>query len=435
MQAVVAQVAPLMKARGFKKQRNTFNRATADGLVHVLNFQMGPYEPIPPSLSEAEKQRHIEAHIQILGHFSLYGQFTVNPGVFIPEVGDLSRPMSATTWSRPAFIQEAACHIRSRLGPLYANDDVWWSLEAPVEELGASMNELIEEYGLPFLDRFPDRNAILAQVDDDPKTVPFLGVQARIALATMAAARHDHQLAYEVLQAHHRNTVLEGWRTRHAEYVEEVAQHFGYELLPPGVSREFRGKHRLSTARLLLRPFQARDIEDALAYRNDPEFATFLPHVPQPFSRKDAQEFISMNMTESWDRFPTFAVVLRDAVGLSRLNAHPERPDGRVIGTVNLEFDPEAGSAMLGYAIGREWWNQGITTEAARAVMAWGFETFGVDRIWASTDARHSASRRVMEKLGMRFEEERKSDHLGRDGQPVDEVLYAVSRAEFAARS
>ena len=41
----------------------------------------------------------------------------------------------------------------------------------------------------------------------------------------------------------------------------------------------------LRTERLTLRPFQDSDVEDALSYRDDPEFARFLPHIPQPFTR------------------------------------------------------------------------------------------------------------------------------------------------------
>ena len=171
----------------------------------------------------------------------------------------------------------------------------------------------------------------------------------------------------------------------------------------------------LRAERVLLRPFSPGDVDDALAYRNDAEFARFLPHIPQPFTRRDAEEFVAVNLAGPWDRFPTFALVL----------------DGHVLGTVNLEVDRESRSAMLGYAIGRGWWNQGITTEAARAVLDWGFKAFDLQRAWASTDVRHLASQRVMEKLGMRREALRPADHVGRDGEPVDEVVYAVTREEW----
>jgi RimJ/RimL family protein N-acetyltransferase len=166
----------------------------------------------------------------------------------------------------------------------------------------------------------------------------------------------------------------------------------------------------LRTQRLLLRPFEAGDVADALAYRNDAEFARFLSHIPQPFTRRDAEAFVALNMSEPWDRSPTFAVVL----------------NGRVIGTVNLEMDRPARSTMLGYAIGRNWWSQGLASEAARAVMDWGIETFGLSRIWASTDVRHVRSQRVLEKLGMTRQSLVVAHHIGRDGERIDEVVYAI---------
>jgi [ribosomal protein S5]-alanine N-acetyltransferase len=144
----------------------------------------------------------------------------------------------------------------------------------------------------------------------------------------------------------------------------------------------------LHTERLLLRPFQVGDVDDALAYRNDAEFARFLPHIPQPFTREHAEAFVALNMAEPWEQSPTFAVVL----------------DDRVIGTVNFEVDAEEREAMLGYAIGRAWWGQGIATEAARAAMAWAIDTFDLQRIWASAEPGNARSFRVMEKLGMERE-------------------------------
>jgi [ribosomal protein S5]-alanine N-acetyltransferase len=141
----------------------------------------------------------------------------------------------------------------------------------------------------------------------------------------------------------------------------------------------------LRTARLLLRRFRAGDVDDALAYRDDPEFARFLPHVPQPFTRADAEAFVVRNMTEPWETLPTFAVVL----------------NSRVIGTVNFHIDPPSRTAMLGYAIARAHWGQGLTVEAARAALHWAFATHDLDEIWAGTDPAHRRSIRVMEKLGM----------------------------------
>jgi ribosomal-protein-alanine N-acetyltransferase len=146
-------------------------------------------------------------------------------------------------------------------------------------------------------------------------------------------------------------------------------------------------RHRslLETKRLVLRPFEAGDVGDCLEYRNDPEFARYLPHIPQPFTLLDAEAFVRQNMTEPFEQSPTLAIVL----------------EGKVIGTVNLEIDRASRSAMLGYAIGRRYWDCGLATEAAGAVLSWAFGGLGLDRVWASTDAGNVRSQRVLAKLGM----------------------------------
>lgn len=156
----------------------------------------------------------------------------------------------------------------------------------------------------------------------------------------------------------------------------------------------------LRTARLLLRPFRWDDVDDALAYRDDPEFARFLPHVPQPFTRQDAEAFVRRNIEEPWQQLPTFAVVL----------------DEHVIGTVNLNIDAAGRRAMIGYAIARACWGRGIATEAAAAVIEWAFATHDLVEIWASTRIDHTRSQRVMEKLGM-----------SRDRIERDEVYYRLA--------
>jgi ribosomal-protein-alanine N-acetyltransferase len=174
----------------------------------------------------------------------------------------------------------------------------------------------------------------------------------------------------------------------------------------------------LRTARLLLRPFRVSDVDDALAYRNDEEFARYLPWVPQPFTLRDAEDFVARNVLEPWETSPTFAVVL----------------DGRVVGTVNLEVDGKTRFAMLGYAIGRDHWGKGLTPEAARAAIGWGFATFELGKIWASTDLRNERSWRVMEKLGMRREGLYRS-HAVAGGQQIDEVSYGLLREEWEAQA
>jgi ribosomal-protein-alanine N-acetyltransferase len=146
----------------------------------------------------------------------------------------------------------------------------------------------------------------------------------------------------------------------------------------------------LRTARLLLRRFRASDVDDSRAYRDDREFARFLPHIPQPFTQRDAEEFVTVNMTDPWDTLPTFAVVR----------------DDHVIGTVNFTIDLPKRTAMIGYALARAHWGVGLATEAATAAIAWAAREHQLDEVWASTSADNIRSRRVMAKLGMTFESE-----------------------------
>lgn len=93
----------------------------------------------------------------------------------------------------------------------------------------------------------------------------------------------------------------------------------------------------LRTNRLLLRPFRPDDVGDALAYRDNAEFRRHLPHIPQPFTRQDAEAYVAGNIADPWDACPTFAVVF----------------EGAVIGTVNFDVERTHGIAMLAFALGR----------------------------------------------------------------------------------
>jgi RimJ/RimL family protein N-acetyltransferase len=144
----------------------------------------------------------------------------------------------------------------------------------------------------------------------------------------------------------------------------------------------------LRTQRLLLRSLRITDAEDVRAYRDDPELARFLPHISQPYTRVDAEAFVTTNIAERWDALPTFAIVL----------------DDRVIGTVNFWLDLPNRIATLGYAIARAHWGRGIAVEAASAAVTWVIGEHDLVEIRASTHVTNARSRRVLEKLGMTFD-------------------------------
>ena len=58
----------------------------------------------------------------------------------------------------------------------------------------------------------------------------------------------------------------------------------------------------------------------------------------------------------------------------------------------------------VAYMIAREYWGQGLATEAAQAILKYGFETVGVSRLISVINPGNIASARVAEKIGMRLE-------------------------------
>ncbi len=63
---------------------------------------------------------------------------------------------------------------------------------------------------------------------------------------------------------------------------------------------------------------------------------------------------------------------------------------------------PRRGQAELGYLLARPYWGRGLMTEAAGLTAAYGFGTLGLARLIAFADVQNIASRRVLEKIGMR---------------------------------
>ena len=77
---------------------------------------------------------------------------------------------------------------------------------------------------------------------------------------------------------------------------------------------------------------------------------------------------------------------------------------GELAGAMNLAIVPVHARAEIGYWIGVPYWNDGYCTEAARALVAFGFDTLDLHRIESRHFVRNPASGRVLVKLGMRFE-------------------------------
>ena len=180
-----------------------------------------------------------------------------------------------------------------------------------------------------------------------------------------------------------------------------------------GDEQDLNERAELKTDRLLLRPFDFRDVDDVLGYASEPGFGWYLL-LPQPYTRDDAAKFVAQQILDEWSTRPTFAMAL----------------EGRVVGGVGLRIDRRRERGELGYALARQHWGKGLTVEAARAVIGWGFQRYGVHKVIAHAALDNRQSWRVMEKLGMTREGLKRS-HSKIGGEFVDYVDYGVLREEW----
>jgi RimJ/RimL family protein N-acetyltransferase len=101
------------------------------------------------------------------------------------------------------------------------------------------------------------------------------------------------------------------------------------------------------------------------------------------------------------------------------LNGHPEHPELGLWATIHKETNKFIGRCGLlpwtidqrpevevAYLLGKEYWGQGLGTEAARAIVKYGFETLGLSRLICLIDRDNQASIKVASKIGMSFEKE-----------------------------
>ena len=171
---------------------------------------------------------------------------------------------------------------------------------------------------------------------------------------------------------------------------------------------------RLTTPRLVLRPFAPGDVDDVFKYARDPEWAEYLPEAPQPYARKDAEKFIADQMMAPPEKQASWAIVL----------------DGTGIGGIILAVDAQHETGEIDYALAKTHWGQGFMPEAAGAVVDWGFRQRGLRKISSHPDIRNRRSWRVLEKLGMVREGLSRSHRKDpRPGHPrIDIVSYGLLR-------
>lgn len=145
----------------------------------------------------------------------------------------------------------------------------------------------------------------------------------------------------------------------------------------------------LKTARLVLRPFTVADAPRVQQLAGDRKVADTTSTMPHPYPDGAAEQWIATHQeTFEKGKGVTFAIALTET--------------GELLGAISLAgISRDHARAELGYWIGVPYWGHGYCTEAAAAVVAYGFETLGLNRLMAHYFTRNPASGRVLAKIGM----------------------------------
>lgn len=179
---------------------------------------------------------------------------------------------------------------------------------------------------------------------------------------------------------------------------------------------------QLTTDRLILREFQPSDWPAVLAYQSDERYLRYYawtgrtPEAVQAFVRM----FLEQQQAQPRTRFQ-LAVTLK--------------ADGRLIGNCGVRLDaPGSATGNIGYELDPDYWGRGYATEAARAIVHFGFAELRLRRIWAECVAENAASARVLEKLGMRQEGRlREAEYF--KGRGWDKLIYGLLDREWELRT
>ena len=178
----------------------------------------------------------------------------------------------------------------------------------------------------------------------------------------------------------------------------------------------------LETERLLLRRLTAADVDNLYALNSDPAVMRFLTG-GRPIPLAEIQGELLPRYLEYYQRYTGYGFW-----------AAIERSSGDFLGW--FHFRPAEGAGPgeveLGYRLRQSAWGQGYATEGSRALIRKGFRMLGVERVVASTMAVNTASRRVMEKAGLRYVRTyHESWPEPIEGTEHGEVEYALRKDEW----
>jgi predicted thioesterase/RimJ/RimL family protein N-acetyltransferase len=174
-------------------------------------------------------------------------------------------------------------------------------------------------------------------------------------------------------------------------------------------------KDILETDSLILRPFTMEDLDVVHSWASNPDNVRYMSWGPN--TKQQSMDFLTDTQAGA-----DFAVVLKDT--------------GALIGSCGIYPDGTCDTGEMGWILHQNYWKQGYGTELGEALIRYGFEDLKLRRISALCAALNIASRRIMEKNGMRLETLAKKAFWARvDKEWVDQAIYAILAKEYFAES
>lgn len=172
-------------------------------------------------------------------------------------------------------------------------------------------------------------------------------------------------------------------------------------------------KTEIETERLILRPTVESDADDIYEYARDENVGVHAGWQPH----KNIEETRQIMNVIFIDKENVFAIVLKAS--------------GKVIGSVGVIDDPKREYdqvKMIGYALGHDYWGKGYMTEAAKALVAYSFDTLKLEMISAYCYPYNERSRNILLKLGFKFEGKLSLCEKSFNGEVYDNECYALMR-------
>ena len=177
---------------------------------------------------------------------------------------------------------------------------------------------------------------------------------------------------------------------------------------------------KLETERLILRDFIQEDWQRVLEYQSDPMYLRYYDWTER--TPEAVQDFVGWFLDHQ-QQDPRFKFQL--AVTLKSSNL--------LIGNCGVRMDNvDAVEADIGYELDPKHWNHGYATEAAHAIVDFGFSKFGLHRVWSWCVADNIGSAHVLEKLGMKLEGRLREKEFYK-GRWWDTLMYAILANEWAS--